>query len=459
MALADPSKSGSAVKAFEMVIQQQMNLRASELLAQGETPTTVNEKAPSEGWDRAMRLITSHRRQRALLHRLGVEDSARRGMGDAAAGMCIDFYGRFQSESTAPGGAARLGFSSRAAAPPWMPIPSHSCGGASSRARAQVHGVRDVSGRAKDLEFKVGSPGGPERYALRRLPILPEALRPRSTIALRSDPDEQPYEEARAFDYHAAWTGSLFRSHRLHRPRHVRRHQARARRCVPSPPRERFPSRGRPLLFDDVELVDYRVALGPVRSALGSSNPVEEVIMRQPARRYAPQAISPGRPTRPRAKLDVRKRDPFADRRRSLAAIFLLCFLFWPLVESLRGAFFDPSGAPTLTFVILLFQNPIYIEGFVNALGVAAASTLLASIIGFPVALSPRSLRNFPGKRIIAALIALPLMVPPFVGAIGIKQLLGQAGALNALLIDAGIWTPLTRSTGYAGVASGRWSS
>ena len=108
------------------------------------------------------------------------------------------------------------------------------------------------------------------------------------------------------------------------------------------------------------------------------------------------------------------------------------------MAESLRGAFFDPNGAPTLTFVILLFQNPIYIEGFVNALGVAAASTLLASIIGFPVAfLLDRW--TFPGKNIIAALIPLPLMVPPFVGAIGIKQLLGQAGALNALLIDTGI--------------------
>jgi hypothetical protein len=32
-------------------------------------------------------------------------------------------------------------------------------------------------------------------------------------------------------------------------------------------------------LFDDVDLVDYRAALGPVRSALGASNPVEEVTL------------------------------------------------------------------------------------------------------------------------------------------------------------------------------------
>jgi iron(III) transport system permease protein len=134
----------------------------------------------------------------------------------------------------------------------------------------------------------------------------------------------------------------------------------------------------------------------------------------------------------------LKKGDPFAIAVFAAAGLFLLLFLFWPLAESLRGAFFDANGSPTLAFVGLLFRNPTYVEGFVNALGVAAASTLLASAIGFPVAFVLDRF-TFPGKRLMAALIPLPLMVPPFVGAIGIKQLLGQAGALNALLIDAGV--------------------
>jgi iron(III) transport system permease protein len=134
----------------------------------------------------------------------------------------------------------------------------------------------------------------------------------------------------------------------------------------------------------------------------------------------------------------LKKRDPFAIAVFVAAGLFLLLFLFWPLAESLRGAFFDANGRPTLIFVGLLFRNPTYVEGFVNALGVAAASTLLASAIGFPVAFLLDRF-TFPGKRIMTALVPLPLMVPPFVGAIGIKQLLGQAGALNALLIDAGV--------------------
>ena len=97
----------------------------------------------------------------------------------------------------------------------------------------------------------------------------------------------------------------------------------------------------------------------------------------------------------------MRKRDPFAIAVAAIAAIFLLCFLFWPLAESLRGAFFDPSGAPTLAFVILLFQNPIYIEGFVNALGVAAASTAARFGHRLPGGAFFSIAGPFPGKSLI----------------------------------------------------------
>jgi iron(III) transport system permease protein len=46
---------------------------------------------------------------------------------------------------------------------------------------------------------------------------------------------------------------------------------------------------------------------------------------------------------------------------------------------------------------------------------------------------------EFPGRRVFAALVPLPLMVPPFVGAVGLKQILGNEGALNALLLRLGL--------------------
>ncbi|MEX0876285.1 MAG: iron ABC transporter permease, partial [Phycisphaerales bacterium] len=52
---------------------------------------------------------------------------------------------------------------------------------------------------------------------------------------------------------------------------------------------------------------------------------------------------------------------------------------------------------------------------------------------GLPLAvLSARF--SFPGKKILNASILVPLILPPFVGAIGIRALLGREGALNAML-------------------------
>src|SRR6266851_1027947 len=135
------------------------------------------------------------------------------------------------------------------------------------------------------------------------------------------------------------------------------------------------------------------------------------------------------------------KSEPFAIAVSAAVGLLLFCFLFWPLAESLRGAFFDVNGRPTLVYLTLLFRNPTYVEGFANAIGVALASTFIASLIGFSVAFT-LDRWTFPAKNLIAALIPLPLIVPPFVGAIGIKQLLGQTGALNALLIDLGVLDP-----------------
>ena len=79
-----------------------------------------------------------------------------------------------------------------------------------------------------------------------------------------------------------------------------------------------------------------------------------------------------------------------------------------------------------------------------NSFLLAVATTLVALLIALPLALvSDRFL--FPGKALLGSLILVPMILPPFVGAIGIKQILGQYGALNALLIELGLrphgWT------------------
>jgi iron(III) transport system permease protein len=123
-----------------------------------------------------------------------------------------------------------------------------------------------------------------------------------------------------------------------------------------------------------------------------------------------------------------------------VATIFGVFFL-WPLVESLRGAFVDQQGRFTLSYVIAVFRNPVYLLGFRNSLLVACGATALSALLGVPLALLFQRW-EFPGRRPLAALVSLPLFVPPFVGALGIQRLLGPTGALNAFLYHLGLSDP-----------------
>jgi iron(III) transport system permease protein len=124
-----------------------------------------------------------------------------------------------------------------------------------------------------------------------------------------------------------------------------------------------------------------------------------------------------------------------------IVALIFGVFFLWPLVESMRGAFVDQQGRLTLAYVAAVFQNPTYVEGFRNTLGVAVGATILCALVGIPLALV-FARWEFPGRRWLSALIPLPLFVPPFVGALGIQRLLGPNGALNAALSSLGLSDP-----------------
>jgi ABC-type Fe3+ transport system substrate-binding protein len=201
IALANPGQSGSVGKAFEMLIQQQM------LRVKGEEGDHV-----SDGWRNAMQLI-----QKISANARYFTDSAAKipfdvEEGNAAAGMCIDFYGRFQSESVRKSdGSSRMQYITPAGGSSVGVDPIGLMRGAPDAALAREFIEFVISPEGQKLwNWKVGTPGGPTKYALRRLPILP-SLYATEYVPLRSDPDEQPYLQAGAFIYHPEWTGPLFR--------------------------------------------------------------------------------------------------------------------------------------------------------------------------------------------------------------------------------------------------------
>ncbi len=124
----------------------------------------------------------------------------------------------------------------------------------------------------------------------------------------------------------------------------------------------------------------------------------------------------------------------------AFTALFFAVFFVWPILQTLNGAFFDTDGAFTFDYVIEIFHNPVYMEGLSNAFWLAVCATALCILLALPLAfLADRF--DFPGKPLLTALVLIPLILPPFVGAIGVKQILGQYGALNAMLTHLGVLT------------------
>ncbi len=119
-------------------------------------------------------------------------------------------------------------------------------------------------------------------------------------------------------------------------------------------------------------------------------------------------------------------------------AAFFGAFFVVPIVSTLAVAFFDSSGSFTLANVSAVFANPLYVEGLYNSLRMAVFSTAGALLIAIPLAVLATKF-SFPGKAIFASLILIPLILPPFVGAIGVKQILGTDGAFNNFLMAIGL--------------------
>jgi iron(III) transport system permease protein len=125
----------------------------------------------------------------------------------------------------------------------------------------------------------------------------------------------------------------------------------------------------------------------------------------------------------------------------AFTALFFGAFFLWPVLQILRGGFVDADGRFTLAYLGAILADPHHVGALGNSLLLAATTTCLALGLALPLAwVSDRFL--FPGKALLGALILVPMILPPFVGAIGIKQIFGQYGALNCLLQLAGLLEP-----------------
>jgi iron(III) transport system permease protein len=128
----------------------------------------------------------------------------------------------------------------------------------------------------------------------------------------------------------------------------------------------------------------------------------------------------------------------------AFTAAFFAVFFLWPVLQILKGGFIDADGHLTFAYLGTLLTDPLYLVDLRNSFLLACAGTTMALLIALPLAvISDRYI--FPLKGFLNSAVLVPMILPPFVGAIGIKQIFGQYGAVNALIIDLGFrphgWT------------------
>jgi iron(III) transport system permease protein len=118
-------------------------------------------------------------------------------------------------------------------------------------------------------------------------------------------------------------------------------------------------------------------------------------------------------------------------------ALFLALFLVVPVVTVIYVAFTEKgSGAFTLINFADFLRTDLFITSFWNSIYVSLMTVALASAFALPLAyLTTRF--EFRGAGIIQALGFIPLIMPPFAGAIAMQLLFGRNGSFNLLLDDA----------------------
>lgn len=117
-------------------------------------------------------------------------------------------------------------------------------------------------------------------------------------------------------------------------------------------------------------------------------------------------------------------------------AAFIAAFLVVPVASVVYTAFSNGAGGFTLGHFGSFLQISLMRESFANSVYVALMSVVFASIIAIPLAYFTVRFR-FRGAALIQMLGILPLVMPPFVGAVAMQLLFGRSGSVNLLLSDA----------------------
>ena len=136
----------------------------------------------------------------------------------------------------------------------------------------------------------------------------------------------------------------------------------------------------------------------------------------------------------------------------SSALVLLLVWLVvYPLLLVLVEGVRQPAGW-TLEHVREFAARPTEWQALRGSLVVSLATVVLAALIGVPLA-ALLALFDFPGRRILSAVVALPAVLPPLVGVVAFLFLYGETGFIaRAVQMALGLEEPPWRLEGAAAI-------
>ena len=113
---------------------------------------------------------------------------------------------------------------------------------------------------------------------------------------------------------------------------------------------------------------------------------------------------------------------------------FFLLFVVYPLFLIMYQSVVDPeSHALTFDYFTKFFGRKFYWSTLVNSFKVTVCATLLAAVIGLPMAYVLRSYK-IPYSKYVNILIVISYLSPPFIGAYAWIQLLGRNGLFTRII-------------------------
>ena len=113
----------------------------------------------------------------------------------------------------------------------------------------------------------------------------------------------------------------------------------------------------------------------------------------------------------------------------------LIIFILYPVLSVLWISLSDDQSNLTFIHFANFFRRPLFREALWNTLWSGALVVVFSAVLALPLAYV-LARYEFRGKLLLQTAATLPLVIPPFVGAVALQLILGRSGMVNLLLMD-----------------------